>query len=173
MELVGNVAVIRKDNVPVNVNYPLSGDGTQSSPITGPENLRNSQPTLTTLWETDTPFRNLYSIQLSDSIDNYDEIWYYGTANRGTNVSVNCVSEYPVYKGAINQGGPYYCGQWETTNYYFLSNGTQMFLSGTSGYIEASYYWGMQNAGTAFEANRYTSPRGADVHPYKIVGVKY
>ena len=53
-----------------------------------------------------------------------------------------------------------------------LNNGTQMYLSGTSGFIDVSYYWGMQNGGTAFDANRYTTARNADVHPYKIVGVK-
>jgi len=36
----------------------------------------------TTLWETDTPFKNMYSITLSDSIDNYDEYIVYGSANR-------------------------------------------------------------------------------------------
>lgn len=133
----------------------------------------SNKPTYTVLWETDTPFKNQYSIELNDSIDNYDEIICYGSANRGGNDRVNVKSTYPVISGTINLVGPYTLNTWQSTNYYMLNNGTQMYLSGASGYIDVSYYWGMQNGGTAFEANRYTTARNADVHPYKIVGVKH
>lgn len=133
----------------------------------------SNKQTYTVLWETDTPFNNQYSIELNDSIDNYDEIICYGSANRGGNDRVNVKSTYPVISGTINLVGPYTLNTWQSTNYYMLNNGTQMYLSGTSGYIDVSYYWGMQNGGTAFEANRYTTARNADVHPYKIVGVKH
>lgn len=133
----------------------------------------SNKPTYTVLWETDTPFKNQYSIELNDSIDNYDEIICYGSANRGGNDRVNVKSTYPVISGTINLVGPYTLNTWQSTNYYMLNNGTQMYLSGTSGYIDVSYYWGMQNGGTAFEANRYTTARNSDVHPYKIVGVKH
>lgn len=133
----------------------------------------SNKPTYTVLWETDTPFKNQYSIELNDNIDNYDEIICYGSANRGGNDRVNVKSTYPVISGTIHLVGPYTLNTWQSTNYYMLNNGTQMYLSGTSGYIDVSYYWGMQNGGTAFEANRYTTARNADVHPYKIVGVKH
>lgn len=133
----------------------------------------SNKPTYTVLWETDTPFKNQYSIELNDSIDNYDEIICYGSANRGGNDRVNVKSTYPVISGTINLVGPYTLNTWQSTNSYMLNNGTQMYLSGTSGYIDVSYYWGMQNGGTGFEANRYTTARNADVHPYKIVGVKH
>ena len=133
----------------------------------------SNKSTYTVLWETDTPFKNQYSIELNDSIDNYDEIICYGSANRGGNDRVNVKSTYPVISGTIHLVGPYTLNTWQSTNYYMLNNGTQMYLSGTSGYIDVSYYWGMQNGGTAFEANRYTTARNADVHPYKIVGVKH
>ena len=124
------------------------------------------------LWSSDTPFKNQYSIELEDSIDNYDEIIFYGSANRGGNDRVNVKTEFPVVSGCINLGGPYTLNAWQSTNHYMLNNGTQVYLSGNSGFIDVSYYWGMQNGGTAFEANRYTTARNADVHPYKIVGVK-
>ena len=128
----------------------------------------SNNETYTVLWETDTPFKNQYTISLNDSIDNYDEIICYGSANRGGNVKTT----YPVISGTIHLVGPYTLNAWQSTNHYMLNNGTQMYLSGTSGFIDVSYYWGMQNGGTAFDANRYTTARNADVHPYKIVGVK-
>ena len=133
----------------------------------------SNKPVYTVLWETTAPFKNQYSITLNDSIDNYDEIIYYGSVNRGGNDRVNVKTEFPVVSGVINLGGPYTLNTWQSTNHYMLNNGTQIFLSGNSGYIDASYYWGMQNGGTAFEASRYTTARKADVHPYKIIGVKY
>jgi len=133
----------------------------------------SNKETYTVLWETDTPFKNQYSIVLNDSLDNYDEVICYGSANRGGNDRVNVKTTYPVVSGTINLVGPYTLNTWQSTNHYMLNNGTQMYLSGTSGFIDVSYYWGMQNGGTGFEANRYTTPRNADVHPYKIVGVKH
>ena len=132
----------------------------------------SNNETYTVLWETDTPFNNQYTISLNDSIDNYNEIICYGSANRGGNDRVNVKTTYPVVSGTIHLVGPYTLNTWQSTNSYMLNNGTQMYLSGTSGFIDVSYYWGMQNGGTGFEANRYTTARNADVHPYKIVGVK-
>jgi len=133
----------------------------------------SNKETYTVLWETDTPFKNQYSIVLNDSLDNYDEVICYGSANRGGNDRVNVKTTYPVISGTVNLVGPYTLNTWQSTNHYMLNNGTQMYLSGTSGFIDVSYYWGMQNGGTAFEANRYTAARNADVHPYKLVGVKH
>lgn len=132
----------------------------------------SNNETYTVLWETDTPFKNQYTISLNDSIDNYDEIICYGSANRGGNDRVNVKTTYPVISGTIHLVGPYTLNTWQSTNYYMLNNGTQVYLSGNSGFIDVSYYWGMQNGGTSFEANRYTTARNSDVHPYKIVGVK-
>lgn len=156
----------------VNVSSPLSGDGTSAHPLAAPTAYIESEPTYTLLWSASSAFRNQYSITLNDSIDNYDEVIYYGSANRDTN-TVKVVTEYPVYSGAINLGGPVFCGCWRTSNNYELWNGTQVWLSGTSGYVNNSFYWGMQNGGTGYEANNYSTPRNSDVHPYKIVGVKY
>lgn len=133
--------------------------------------MSNSE-TYTVLWETDTPFKNQYTISLNDSIDNYDEVICYGSANRGGNDRVNVKTTYPIISGTVNLVGPYTLNTWQSTNHYMLNNGTQVYLSGNSGFIDVSYYWGMQNGGTGFEANRYTTARNADVHPYKIVGVK-
>lgn len=133
--------------------------------------MSNSE-TYTVLWETDTPFKNQYTISLNDSIDNYDEVICYGSANRGGNDRVNVKTTYPIISGTVNLVGPYTLNTWQSTNHYMLNNGTQVYLSGNSGFIDVSYYWGMQNGGTGFEANRYTTARNADVHPYKIVGIK-
>ena len=66
----------------------------------------------TTLWETDTPFNNMYSITLNDSIDNYDELIIYGSANRDNNYYINCENEYAVDKSAINFCNSFYNGCW-------------------------------------------------------------
>ena len=174
MEFLGNVTIPKVTEYKnVSVSSPLSGDGSSANPIEAPAVVYDTEPTYTTLWETTTPFANGYAITLNDSIDNYDELIYYGSADRGGNATVRVMTEYPVCPGHSNAGGPFICNTWQTGNAYWLCNGTQVWISGTSGFISASYYWGMQNGGTGFEANRYTTARNADVHPYKIVGVKY
>lgn len=157
----------------IDTNYPFMGNGSTSLPIEAPSAIYDSEPRYTLLWYTDSAFRNGYTIELNDTIDHYDELIYYGSANRGNNATVVVMTEYPVITGQINGGGPYTCNRWETGNNYALCNGTQMWVSGNSGCVSASYYWGMKNAGTGFEANRYTTARNSDVHPYMIVGVKY
>lgn len=128
----------------------------------------------TTLWETDTPFNNMYSITLSDSIDNYDELIVYGSANRDNVYFINCENEYAVDKNAINFCNSFYNGCWSTAaDSHILCNGTQLLLSGTSGRITSSYYMGQNAASTAWCGWKSTAARVQDVHPYKIVGAKY
>lgn len=128
----------------------------------------------TTLWETSNPFQNMYSITLNDSIDNYDELIVYGSANRDNDYYINCENEYVVDKNAINFCNSFYNGCWSTaSNSHILCNGTQLLLSGTSGRVTSSYYMG-QNAGvTTWCGWKATTARVQDVHPYKIVGVRY
>lgn len=127
-------------------------------------------PQETVLWSASASVANNTSLALSDSIENYDEIVYYGSATRNYVASVK--TEYPVVPGYINGGGPFICGRWGSGDNFLLCNGTQVFLSGNSGYVYSSYYWGKTSGGTGFiggvAVNRYN-----DVRPYKIVGVKY
>lgn len=128
------------------------------------------EPERTVLWSADSVQPNNTSIELNDSIDNYDELIYYGSATR---TYCPCVmTYYPVVSGQLNLGGPFFYGVWTTGASYDLCNGTQMFLSGNSGFVGSSYYWGKQNNGTAYEA-ALVNNRTSDVRPYKIVGVKY
>lgn len=174
MQQLGKIVIPKEPEYRiVSASSPLNGNGSSAQPLSAPTAVYDSEPTYTLLWSAANPFANGYSFTLNDSIDNYDEIIYYGSADRGGNTTVRVMTEYPVVPGHINAGGPFICNTWQTGNAYWLCNGTQCWISGTSGYVSASYYWGMQNGGTGFEANRYTTARNADVHPYKIVGVKY
>lgn len=124
----------------------------------------------TVLWSADSVQPNNTSITLNDSIDNYDEIIYYGS---GTRTYCPCVmTEYPVISGQLNLGGPFFFGNWGATDTFVLCNGTQVFLSGTSGFVASSYYWGKNASNTAYAASLVTN-RTNDVRPYMIVGVKY
>lgn len=124
----------------------------------------------TVLWSADTVQPNNTSITLDDSIDNYDEIIYYGS---GTRTYCPCVmTEYPVISGQLNLGGPFFFGNWGATDTFVLCNGTQVFLSGTSGFVASSYYWGKNNGSTAYTA-ALVNNRTNDVRPYMIIGVKY
>ena len=130
--------------------------------------------TYTTLCETDTPFKNMYSITLNDSIDNYDELIIYGSANRDNTHFINCENEYVVDKSAINFCNSFYNGSWSIeANSHILCNGTQLLLSGTSGRITSSYYMGQNAGATSWCGWKSTGARVQDVHPYKIVGAKY
>lgn len=130
-------------------------------------------PERTVLWSAASVSPNNTSITLNDSIDNYDEIVYYGSASRSVGHIVSVKTEYPVRPGLINGGGPFYCGRWGTGDQYLLTNGTQMYLSGNSGAIYSSFYWGKANTGTGFVGALRTSNYYGDVRPYKIVGLKY
>jgi len=124
----------------------------------------------TVLWSAETVQPNNTSITLNDSIDNYDEIIYYGS---GTRTYCPCVmTDYPVISGQLNLGGPFFFGNWGATDDFVLCNGTQVFLSGTSGFVASSYYWG-KNAGSTAYAASLVNNRTNDVRPYMIVGVKY
>lgn len=124
----------------------------------------------TVLWSADTVQPNNTSITLNDSIDNYDELIYFGS---GTRTYTPCVmTEYPVISGQLNLGGPFFFGNWGATDTFVLCNGTQVFLSGTSGFVASSYYWG-KNAGSTAYAAALVNNRTNDVRPYMIVGVKY
>jgi len=129
-------------------------------------------PDRTVLWSAAAVSPNNTSITLNDSIDNYDEIVYYGSASRSIGHIVSVKTEYPVISGRINGGGPLHCGKWGTGDNFILANGTQVYLSGNSGGIYSSYYWGKQNNGTAFQGE-LTNNRYNDVRPYKIEGLKY
>ena len=124
----------------------------------------------TVLWSADTVQPNNTSITLNDSIDNYDELIYFGS---GTRTYTPCVmTEYPVISGQLNLGGPFFFGNWGATDTFVLCNGTQVFLSGNSGFVASSYYWG-KNAGSTAYAAALVNNRTNDVRPYMIVGVKY
>ena len=128
------------------------------------------EPEKTVLWSADSVAPNQSSIELSDSIDNYDEIIFYGSGTR--NYVPNVQTYYPVISGKVNLGGPFFCGKWGSGDSWLLCNGTQVYLSGTSGFVASSYYWGKTDGGTAYNASLVNN-RTNDVRPYKIVGVKY
>ena len=125
----------------------------------------------TVLWENNSPAPNNSSITLNDSIDNYDEIEYYGSATRDSRNTPCVITNYPVISGVLNLGGPEFIGKWGADT-FILSNGTQCFLSGNSGYIASSYYFGRNNNATGYAASLVNN-RTNDVRPYKIVGIKY
>ena len=124
------------------------------------------------LWHTDSAFRNMYSITLNDSIDNYDEYIVYGSAIRDDVYPLNTETRHVVVKNAINQGGCWYAGMWSTIYQYELANGTEMWLSGNSGYVGSSYYGGIHYTSSIWAQGVSTAGRVNDLHPYRIVGLK-
>lgn len=128
--------------------------------------------TYTVLWSTTTPAKNMYSISLSDSINNYDELIVYGSANRDSQIWLNTQNRYVVAKNVVNNCACMYAGRWNTGSTFILANGTDLRISGTSGYIGSSYFIGQANGSTAWSQGVYNTARATDLHPYKIVGVK-
>lgn len=154
---------------PVTVSAPLTGNGTSAQPI----GLSSVSPSYTLLWQTANPVTNVYNISLNDSIDNYDEFIVYGSANRDSQFTIKTVNRYEVDKGKIQFADCYTHGAWNTAaNTYILTNGTNIWLSGNSGSVRSSYFLG-QNVGAVSFAGWRGTGRAIDVHPYKIVGVKW
>lgn len=165
-----SASVVPSSNA-VSVSSPITGDGTSASPLGINVGV---QPTYTVLWHTDSPFANMYSFTMSQSIDNFDELIVYGSANRDNAFWIDCENRYVVDPGKINMCCSYYNGTWGTSDTsHILCNGTQVWLSGTSGRVTSSYYMGQTNNSTAWCGRKSTTARVQDVHPYKIVGVKY
>lgn len=102
------------------------------------------EPERTVLWSAASVSPNNTSITLNDSIFNYDEVAYYGSGTRSTNLVVSVKTEYPVVPGVVQGGGPFYCGRWGSGDNFILNNGTQVFLSGNSGGVYSSFYWERQ-----------------------------
>lgn len=131
------------------------------------------EPIRKILWSAASQQASNSTITLNDSIDNYDEIIYYGSGTK--NDRTPCVAtEYPVIPGVLNLGGPFFVGKWGSadSDTFILCNGTQVFLSGNSGYVASSFYMGKNNGSTAWAASLLAN-RTNDVRPYRIVGVKY
>lgn len=165
-----SASVVPSSNA-VNVSSPITGDGTSAFPIGIQAGV---QPTYTTLWHTDSPFANMYSFTLSQSIDNFDELIVKGSANRDNQFWINCENHYVVDPGKINMCCSYYNGAWNTgAAPHILCNGTQVWISGTSGRVTSSYFMGQNAGSTAWCGWKSTDARVQDVHPYEIVGVKY
>lgn len=155
---------------PVTVSAPLTGNGTSAQPIGFSGAVK---PSYTVLWQTANPVANVYNISLNDSIENYDEFIVYGSANRDGLFTIKTVNRYEVDKGKINFADCYTHGAWNTAaNTHILTNGTNIWLSGNSGSVRGSYYFG-QNAGAVSFVGWRGNNRAVDVHPYKIVGVKW
>lgn len=155
----------------VEVISPMTGNGTPESPIGIQAGV---QPTYTVLWHTNSPFANMYSFTLNQSIDNFDELIVKGSANRDSTHYINCENRYVVDPGKINMCCSYYNGTWSTANdTHILCNGTQLWISGNSGRVTSSYYMGQNAGSTAWCGWKTTGARVQDVHPYEIVGVKY
>lgn len=168
--LAVEASVVPSSNA-VSVSSPITGDGTSASPL-GID--VGTQPSYTVLWHTDSPFANMYSFTLSQSIDNFDELIVKGSANRDDTHFINCENRYVVDPGKINMCCSYYNGTWSTANdTHILCNGTQVWISGTSGRVTSSFFMGQTNASTAWCGWKSTGARVQDIHPYEIVGVKY
>lgn len=169
---INNISVsadtIRK--LAIDVEQPITGDGTKKYPI----GIELPMPSYSTLWTSSATFTNNYTFTLSDSIDNYDELIIYGSAIRDNSAwYIDCQNRYFVDKGKINLCCSYYNGTWATaSNSHILCNGTQMMLSGNSGNILSSFYMGQAAGSTSWAGGKYNN-RIDDVHPYKIIGVKY
>ena len=155
---------------PVTVSAPLTGNGTSAQPIGFSGAV---SPSYTVLWQNANPVANVYNISLSDSINNYDELIVYGSANRDGLFTIKTVNRYDVDKGKINFADCYTHGAWNTdANTHILTNGTNVWLSGNSGTVRSSYFMG-QNAGAVSWVGWRGTGRADDIHPYKIVGVKW
>ena len=160
--------IIRK--LAIETVEPITGNGIKTTPI----GMHLPIPTYTTLWNSSAVFTNNYTITLSDTIDNYDELIIYGSAIRDSSAwYIDCQNRYVVDPGKINFCCCYYNGCWSTaSNTFILCNGTQVMLSGNSGNILSSFYMGQTQGSTAWLGEKNNN-RNTDVHPYKIVGVKY
>lgn len=126
----------------------------------------------TLLWSSNGMAQNYTPITLNQNIESFDEIHYYGSALRMGNTYINNVTEYPVVPNRINLGGPYVVGMWDNS-LFLLNNGTQCWLSGTSGYINSSYFWGQDNNSATDYIGALINNRYQDLRPYKIVGINY
>ena len=118
---------------------------------------------------------NGYSIVLSETIHNFEEIAVYCKCTRIANsLQVTTKNVYPVCDAGFTMfADGVSTNKWNADNTQngHYTCGVDVRLTGATGYIGENYRWGVQNGTSTWEVQR-VSNNSLYPHPYKIVGIK-
>lgn len=118
---------------------------------------------------------NGYSIVLSETIHNFEEIAVYCKCTRiADSLQATTKNVYPVCDAGFTMfADGISTNKWndDNTQNGHYTCGIDIRLSGTTGYIGENYRWGIQNGASTWETLRI-SGNSIYPHPYKIVGIK-
>lgn len=129
-------------------------------------------PVSSVLWESSNQTANNYSITLSESIYNFKRVAIYGSGHRDQNAFACSLREFEVPEpGEPIVASVFALDGWNTAQTFALANGTNMNLSGTSGFVGDSWYFGMTTGATPTFAAMRRLNDPSDIRPYKIVGI--
>lgn len=118
---------------------------------------------------------NGYSIVLSETIHNFEEIAVYCKCTRvADSLQATTKNVYPVCDAGFTMfADGISTNKWNDDNTQdgHYTCGIDIRLSGATGYIGENYRWGIQNGTSKWEVQRM-SANSIYPHPYKIVGIK-
>lgn len=154
----------------VTVGANLSGTGTTESPVGYTGNIQHSDKR-ELLWESTGNDYNT-NIELSETIHHFDKVMIYGSGLENLDTMHVSKNVYTVQQNLINGCDAWGYSPWTTgfqANYIL---GADIKLSGNSGHIGSSYYWGIGSKNATWAAGKWTGTDAPKMlMPWKIFGL--
>lgn len=151
-------------STPVSTDSSLSGNG-----VDQPLGVVHTAFT-STLWSTGTANTGIVTGELSQPLSSFDFVDLYGS---GTDAG-QAYTRIPIvnpWTSAYMRSCVYTVSPW-STNYALTVGQRVVFPTVTSFSAGSSFFFGMTDGGTAWQASNQTA-RVQDIHLYRIDGVKY
>lgn len=155
----------------VNVGENVSGIGTSANPLVYTGDYQHVDKRIL-LWEST---GNDYEtdIQLSQPITDFDQIMIYGSGLELDDTYHLSKNVYNVQTDVINGCDIWGYSPWSTAFQANYILGASLKLSGDSGHIGSSYYWGIGSKNATWAAGKWTGTEAPKMlMPWKIFGIK-
>ena len=162
--------VITSGENKVNVDTGLTGNGTSENPLQYTGEIQHSDKR-SLLWESTANDYNT-NIQLSEPITHFDKVMIYGSGLEAADTMHLSKNVYTVQPNLINGCDVWCYSPWTTSFQANYILGADLKLSGNSGHIGSSYYWGIGSKNNTWAAGKWTGTEAPKMlMPWKIFGL--
>ena len=154
----------------ITVGANLSGTGTTESPVGYTGDIQHSDKR-ELLWESTGNDYNT-NIELSETIHHFDKLMIYGSGLESYDTMHLSKNVYTVQPNLINGCDVWGYSPWTTAFQANYILGADLKLSGNSGHIGSSYYWGIGSKNATWAADKWTGTEAPKMlMPWKIFGL--
>ena len=162
--------VITSGENKINVDTGLTGNGTSENPLQYTGEIQHSDKR-SLLWESTGNDYNT-NIELSETIQHFDKVMIYGSGLENYDTMHLSKNVYTVQPGLINGCDVWCYSPWTTSFQANYILGADLKLSGNSGHIGSSYYWGIGSKNATWAAGKWTGTEAPKMlMPWKIFGI--